>query len=251
VTLVTSLGSREHEFATRLSLRPTARRQGAGRDPIVEHVKRGDATVAILLTITIKWCRRCPTTRLGRHGLSNEEPGSAERLGGSLRRSRLEGLPRQLFGYVAANNAAKLYEEYMERANPFTKLQDKVLRRRQAGMSFNRIWTIFWRQFRSAAERTLALLSACGIRDFIVRRADPVPGDDFAARQGAARRPGHGVLPQHADPGAALSGCISHGLKFGITFTPWQSAVTALAMQSSGYLAEEFRAGIGSIDRGR
>jgi polar amino acid transport system permease protein len=37
----------------------------------------------------------------------------------------------------------------------------------------------------------------------------------------------------------------------GITFTPWQSAVTALAMQSSGYLAEEFRAGIESIDRGQ
>jgi His/Glu/Gln/Arg/opine family amino acid ABC transporter permease subunit len=36
-----------------------------------------------------------------------------------------------------------------------------------------------------------------------------------------------------------------------ITFTPWQSAVTALAMQSSGYLAEEFRAGIESIDRGQ
>jgi His/Glu/Gln/Arg/opine family amino acid ABC transporter permease subunit len=37
----------------------------------------------------------------------------------------------------------------------------------------------------------------------------------------------------------------------GITFTPWQSAVTALALQSSGYLAEEFRAGIESIDRGQ
>jgi polar amino acid transport system permease protein len=37
----------------------------------------------------------------------------------------------------------------------------------------------------------------------------------------------------------------------GITLTPWQSAVTALALQSSGYLAEEFRAGIESIDRGQ
>ena len=37
----------------------------------------------------------------------------------------------------------------------------------------------------------------------------------------------------------------------GITLIPWQSAVTALALQSSGYLAEEFRAGIESIDRGQ
>src|SRR5436190_17864300 len=37
----------------------------------------------------------------------------------------------------------------------------------------------------------------------------------------------------------------------GVTLTPWQSAVTALALQSSGYLAEEFRAGIESIDRGQ
>jgi polar amino acid transport system permease protein len=37
----------------------------------------------------------------------------------------------------------------------------------------------------------------------------------------------------------------------GVTLTPWQSATTALALQSSGYLAEEFRAGIESIDRGQ
>lgn len=37
----------------------------------------------------------------------------------------------------------------------------------------------------------------------------------------------------------------------GLSLTPWQSAVTALALQSSGYLAEEFRAGIESIDRGQ
>jgi polar amino acid transport system permease protein len=37
----------------------------------------------------------------------------------------------------------------------------------------------------------------------------------------------------------------------GITLSPWASATTALALQSSGYLAEEFRAGIESIDRGQ
>ncbi|MGH8736956.1 MAG: amino acid ABC transporter permease [Burkholderiales bacterium] len=37
----------------------------------------------------------------------------------------------------------------------------------------------------------------------------------------------------------------------GINFSAWTSAVIALAMQSSGYLAEEFRAGIESIERGQ
>lgn len=38
---------------------------------------------------------------------------------------------------------------------------------------------------------------------------------------------------------------------FGIKFTAWTSAVIALALQSSGYLAEEFRAGIESIEKGQ
>jgi polar amino acid transport system permease protein len=38
---------------------------------------------------------------------------------------------------------------------------------------------------------------------------------------------------------------------FGLKFTTWESAVIALALQSSGYLAEEFRAGIESIDKGQ
>jgi polar amino acid transport system permease protein len=37
----------------------------------------------------------------------------------------------------------------------------------------------------------------------------------------------------------------------GLKFTAWTSAVIALALQSSGYLAEEFRAGIESIERGQ
>jgi polar amino acid transport system permease protein len=36
-----------------------------------------------------------------------------------------------------------------------------------------------------------------------------------------------------------------------VKFTAWDSAVIALALQSSGYLAEEFRAGIESIDKGQ
>jgi His/Glu/Gln/Arg/opine family amino acid ABC transporter permease subunit len=38
---------------------------------------------------------------------------------------------------------------------------------------------------------------------------------------------------------------------FGLKFTSWESAIIALALQSSGYLAEEFRAGIESIERGQ
>jgi polar amino acid transport system permease protein len=37
----------------------------------------------------------------------------------------------------------------------------------------------------------------------------------------------------------------------GLKFTAWTSAVIALSLQSSGYLAEEFRAGIESIDKGQ
>jgi polar amino acid transport system permease protein len=37
----------------------------------------------------------------------------------------------------------------------------------------------------------------------------------------------------------------------GLKFTAFTSSVIALAMQSSGYLAEEYRAGIESIDRGQ
>lgn len=37
----------------------------------------------------------------------------------------------------------------------------------------------------------------------------------------------------------------------GFKFTAWTSAMIALSMQSSGYLAEEFRAGIESIDKGQ
>jgi polar amino acid transport system permease protein len=37
----------------------------------------------------------------------------------------------------------------------------------------------------------------------------------------------------------------------GLKFSAWTSAVIALSLQSSGYLAEEFRAGIESIDKGQ
>jgi polar amino acid transport system permease protein len=37
----------------------------------------------------------------------------------------------------------------------------------------------------------------------------------------------------------------------GVKFSAWTSAVIALSLQSSGYLAEEFRAGIESIDKGQ
>lgn len=38
---------------------------------------------------------------------------------------------------------------------------------------------------------------------------------------------------------------------FGLKFSAWTSAVIALTMQSAGYLAEEFRAGIESIEKGQ
>jgi ABC-type amino acid transport substrate-binding protein len=127
VTIVTSLGSREHEFATRsfpkaklLAVKVPAAIQ------IVEHVKRGDATVAILPTITVKWWLQVPdNASWGDIAFPNEDFGNAPngwavRYGDPDWKDFLDNYS----GYVAANNiAAKLYEEYMERADPFTKPQ--------------------------------------------------------------------------------------------------------------------------------
>jgi ABC-type amino acid transport substrate-binding protein len=127
VTIVTHLGSREYEFAARsfpkaklLAVKaPTAVQ-------IVEHVKRGDAAAAILPTLTIKWWLQVPdNAKWGEMAFPDEEFGNAPngwaiRYGDPDWKDFLDNYS----GYVAANNiAAKLYDQYFERANPFTKPQ--------------------------------------------------------------------------------------------------------------------------------
>jgi polar amino acid transport system substrate-binding protein len=127
VTIVTTLGSREHELATRAF--PKAKLlvvKVPAAIQIVEHVKRGDATAAILPTITIKWWLQVPeNAKWGEMAFPNEDFGNAPngwavRYGDPDWKDFLDNYS----GYVAANNiAAKLYDEYLQRANPFTKPQ--------------------------------------------------------------------------------------------------------------------------------
>jgi len=125
VTIVTSLGSREHETATRLF--PKAKLMAVkvpAAIQILEHVKRGDATVAVLPTITVKWWLQVPENAAwGIMAFPDQDFGYAPngwaiRYGDSDWKDFLDNYS----GYIAANNiAAKLYEEYLERSNPFTK----------------------------------------------------------------------------------------------------------------------------------
>jgi ABC-type amino acid transport substrate-binding protein len=127
ITIVSSLGSREHEFASRTF--PRAKLLAVkvpSAIQIVEHVKRGDATVAILPTITIKWWLQVPeNAKWGEMAFPKEDFGNAPngwavRYGDSDWKDFLDNYS----GYVAANNiAAKLYDEYLDRSNPFTKPQ--------------------------------------------------------------------------------------------------------------------------------
>jgi ABC-type amino acid transport substrate-binding protein len=125
VTIVTNVGSREHEFATRSF--PKAKLLAVkvpNSVQIVEQVKRGDAVAAILPTLTIKWWLQVPdNAKWGEMAFPNEEFGNAPN-GWAIRYGDPEwkDFLDNYSGYVAANNiATKLYDEYMERTNPFTK----------------------------------------------------------------------------------------------------------------------------------
>jgi len=127
ITIVTSLGSREQETAARLF--PKAKFM-AVKVPtaiqIVEHVKRGDADVALLPTITIKWWLQVPeNAEWGTMAFPGQDFGTAPngwaiRYGDPDWKDFLDNYSN----YVAANNiASKLYEDYMERSNPYKKPQ--------------------------------------------------------------------------------------------------------------------------------
>jgi polar amino acid transport system substrate-binding protein len=127
ITIVTSLGSREQETATRLF--PKAKLLAVkvpAAIQIVEHVKRGDAHVAVLPTITVRWWLQVPENAswgvmaFPDQDFGNAPNGWAIRYGDSDWKDFLDNYS----GYVAANNiATKLYEDYMERSNPYTRPQ--------------------------------------------------------------------------------------------------------------------------------
>jgi polar amino acid transport system substrate-binding protein len=127
ITIITSLGSREHEAAARLF--PKAKLIAVkvpAAVQIVEHVKRGDADVALLPTITVKWWLQVPenaewgTMAFPGQDFGNAPNGWAIRYGDPDWKDFLDNYSN----YVAANNiATKLYEDYMERSNPYKKPQ--------------------------------------------------------------------------------------------------------------------------------
>lgn len=125
ITIVTNLGSREQETAARLF--PKAKLLAVkvpASIQIVEQVKRGDANVAVLPTVTAKWWLQVPeNASWGAMGFPGQDFGNAPngwaiRYGDSDFKDFLDAYA----GYIAANNiATDLYAEYMDRANPFLK----------------------------------------------------------------------------------------------------------------------------------
>jgi len=125
ITIVTNLGSREQETAARLF--PKAKLL-AVKVPtsiqIVEHIKRGDAHVAILPTVTVRWWLQVPENAAwGAMGFPGQDFGNAPN-GWAIRYGEpdFKDFLDAYSGYIATNNiAADLYEQYMERENPFLK----------------------------------------------------------------------------------------------------------------------------------
>jgi polar amino acid transport system substrate-binding protein len=127
VTIVTNLGSREQETVTRLF--PKAKIIAVkvpASIQIVEQVKRGDADVAVLPTVTAKWWLQVPENAAwGAMAFPDQDFGNAPngwaiRYGDPDWKDFLDNYS----AYISANNiAVKLYDEYMARANPFTKPQ--------------------------------------------------------------------------------------------------------------------------------
>ncbi len=123
ITVVTSLGSREHETVSRLF--PKAKIMAVkvpSAIQVVEHVKRGDADIAVLPTITVKWWLQVPENAawgmmaFPGQDFGNAPNGWAVRYGDPDWKNFLDNYA----GYVAANNIAnRLYDEYMERSNPY------------------------------------------------------------------------------------------------------------------------------------
>lgn len=125
ITIVTNLGSREQETAARLF--PKAKLLAVkvpASIQIVEHVKRGDAHVAILPTITVRWWLQVPENAAwGAMGFPGQDFGNAPN-GWAIRYGEpdFKDFLDAYSGYIATNNiATELYEQYMDRENPFLK----------------------------------------------------------------------------------------------------------------------------------
>jgi ABC-type amino acid transport substrate-binding protein len=125
ITIIAELGTREHDNAQRffpkahvLAVKVPSTVQ------VIDWVKRGDADAAVLPTITARWWLNVPENAgwammgLPEKDFGNAPNGWAVRLGDA---DWLEFL-NSFSGWVTANGMAKqLYDEYLERSNPFSK----------------------------------------------------------------------------------------------------------------------------------
>jgi len=125
VTIVAELGTREHENAQRffpkahiLAVKVPSTVQ------VIDWVKRGDADAAVVPTITVRWWLNVPENAAwAAMGFPNDDFGNAPN-GWAVRQGDAEWLAflNSFSGWVTANSMAKqLYDDYLERTNPFAK----------------------------------------------------------------------------------------------------------------------------------
>jgi polar amino acid transport system substrate-binding protein len=125
INIVAELGTREHENAQRffpkahiLAVKVPSTVQ------VIDWVKRGDADAAVLPTITAKWWLNVPDNAAwAEMGLPDKDFGNAPN-GWAVRQGDPDWINflNSFSGWITANGMAKqLYDEYLERTNPFAK----------------------------------------------------------------------------------------------------------------------------------
>ena len=127
MTIVAELGTREQENAQRFF--PKAKVLAvkvSSSIQVADMVKRGDADAAVLPTITVKWWLQIPENAAWAvegfpgNDFGNAPNGWAVRYGDPDWKDFLDSFA----GWVLANNmSAKLYADYMNRTNPYSKSQ--------------------------------------------------------------------------------------------------------------------------------
>jgi|tagenome__1003787_1003787.scaffolds.fasta_scaffold20656589_2 polar amino acid transport system substrate-binding protein len=125
ITLVAELGTREQENAQRFF--PKAKILAVkvpSTVQIIDWVKRGDADAAVLPTITTRWWLNVPENAAwGAMGFVDNDFGNAPN-GWAVRQGDADWLNflNSYVSWVSANGMAKqLYDEYLDRTNPFAK----------------------------------------------------------------------------------------------------------------------------------
>jgi ABC-type amino acid transport substrate-binding protein len=125
ITIIAELGTREHDNAQRffpkahiLAVKVPSTVQ------VIDWVKRGDADAAVLPTITARWWLNVPENAAwAAMGFPDNDFGNAPN-GWAVRQGDSDWLDflNSFSGWVTANGMAKqLYDDYLERTNPFSK----------------------------------------------------------------------------------------------------------------------------------